>query len=492
MLKRILLMMLFGSLLLIPVFPVVQPASSSTQSPSEILLGAGTLWAANGGTRAAYVDFYDNYVANPNLYIGLEQLANYWFNKKNVELSVLEGDGFSVDALAAIPENLSQYNLLYLDSYFSCQPADEPAIRSFISNGGGVVIISGTICYLAWNSTTLDNQQDLTSVEPWFGAYQYVNTGGNAYVTVANPLGTSLNVGDALTPTSQGSSAPAITNMSSDSQVVATWEDGSTYAFTHEFGQGRVYWQADVFPLSTSPPPPPSQPSSASAFLISPSSETVSVNESFTITVNLTNAQNLFGWQVVLKYNGTDLNLTGLWVPEDNVFAGHEWILLGPITKFYLDAIDGSSSGTVGGALLDGDVVTNVDSGVLCSANFTVIGAGQSLIEVAVESNPLHVNQDIPMLLWYSLWQNTTDARLSLEQDAAGSSCTVFVDPLIGDINGDGKVDIRDINIAAKAYGIVPGNSNWNPNADINSDGKVDIRDIALIAKNYGQHHPFF
>jgi hypothetical protein len=496
MLKRFLLMMLFGSLLLISVFPVVQPASSSTQSPAEILMGAGALWAANGGTRAAYVDFYDNYVANPNLYIGLEQFANYWSNTKNEDLSVLEGEGFTVDALAAIPENLSQYNLLYLDSYFSCQPADEPAIRSFISNGGGVVIISGTICYLAWNSATLDNQQDLTSVEPWFGAYQYVNTGGNAYVTVANPLGTSLNVGDALTPTSQGSSSPAITNVSSDSQVAATWEDGSTFAFMHEFGQGRVYWQAeDVFPPSTSPPPPPSQPGSASAFLISPSSETLSVNESFTITVNLTNAQDLSAWQVVLKYNGTCLNMTSLWVPDNNVFAGHQVDPLGPINPFYRDSIDGLSSGIIAESLYDNDAVTN-ENGVLCSANFTALSAGQSLIEIAVKSNPLHDEGS----LWYSTWLNSTSLA---DQNVVGSSCTVFVDPLIGDINGDGRVDIRDVNLVAKAYGSYgpdcsyqdpAPSSNWNPACDLTGpngvpDGKVDIRDIALVAKNFGQHY---
>jgi hypothetical protein len=57
---------------------------------------------------------------------------------------------------------------------------------------------------------------------------------------------------------------------------------------------------------------------------------------------------------------------------------------------------------------------------------------------------------------------------------------------LIGDLNGDGKVDIRDIAITAKAYGSSPGMPNWNPIADLNGDGKVDIRDIAIVAKNYG------
>jgi hypothetical protein len=62
-----------------------------------------------------------------------------------------------------------------------------------------------------------------------------------------------------------------------------------------------------------------------------------------------------------------------------------------------------------------------------------------------------------------------------------------MVSGLIGDLNGDGKVDIMDIAIVAKAYGSIPGDPNWNPVADINGDGKVDIMDIAIVAKHYGE-----
>jgi len=60
-----------------------------------------------------------------------------------------------------------------------------------------------------------------------------------------------------------------------------------------------------------------------------------------------------------------------------------------------------------------------------------------------------------------------------------------------GDINGDGKVDIKDIAIAAKAFGALPTSPNWNPIADVTGplgepDGKVDIRDLAFIAFHYG------
>jgi hypothetical protein len=64
-----------------------------------------------------------------------------------------------------------------------------------------------------------------------------------------------------------------------------------------------------------------------------------------------------------------------------------------------------------------------------------------------------------------------------------------------GDINGDGKVDGKDLTILALAFGsygpdfIYPGSlpsSNWNPDADINLDNKVDGKDLMAIAKNFG------
>jgi thermitase len=70
------------------------------------------------------------------------------------------------------------------------------------------------------------------------------------------------------------------------------------------------------------------------------------------------------------------------------------------------------------------------------------------------------------------------------------SSPTPVKVKLLGDINGDGIVDIFDIALAAKAFGSYPGHPRWNLEADINSDGVVDIVDIATIAKNFGKTYP--
>lgn len=61
---------------------------------------------------------------------------------------------------------------------------------------------------------------------------------------------------------------------------------------------------------------------------------------------------------------------------------------------------------------------------------------------------------------------------------------------LIGDINGDGKVDNKDLVLFAKAYGSKPGDANWDPRCDFNSNGVVDLTDLVTLAFHYGEHSP--
>ena len=61
---------------------------------------------------------------------------------------------------------------------------------------------------------------------------------------------------------------------------------------------------------------------------------------------------------------------------------------------------------------------------------------------------------------------------------------------VIGDINGDFKVDIEDLVLVIKHFGSYPSHPKWNPNADVNSDNKVDIKDLVLVIKHFGEHYP--
>lgn len=55
-----------------------------------------------------------------------------------------------------------------------------------------------------------------------------------------------------------------------------------------------------------------------------------------------------------------------------------------------------------------------------------------------------------------------------------------------GDVNLDGKIDIRDLATVAKTYGTMPGRSGYDFNLDINFDFRIDIKDLAIMAKSFG------
>jgi len=55
------------------------------------------------------------------------------------------------------------------------------------------------------------------------------------------------------------------------------------------------------------------------------------------------------------------------------------------------------------------------------------------------------------------------------------------------DVNGDGKIDLKDVYRVAKAYGSFPGHPRWDPACDFNKDNKVDLKDYYPVCKNYGK-----
>jgi len=88
------------------------------------------------------------------------------------------------------------------------------------------------------------------------------------------------------------------------------------------------------------------------------------------------------------------------------------------------------------------------------------------------------------------------------ETDNADNNFTIGAVTVIilGDLNGDGKVDLADLVLLADAYGShcanyhyqgEPASPNWNPNADIAPPyGIISLTDLVTMAMHYGQHNP--
>lgn len=55
------------------------------------------------------------------------------------------------------------------------------------------------------------------------------------------------------------------------------------------------------------------------------------------------------------------------------------------------------------------------------------------------------------------------------------------------DLNEDGKINILDIFLVAKAFGSILGDGNWNQIADLNKDNVIDILDVFAVAWDFGK-----
>jgi hypothetical protein len=51
------------------------------------------------------------------------------------------------------------------------------------------------------------------------------------------------------------------------------------------------------------------------------------------------------------------------------------------------------------------------------------------------------------------------------------------------DVQGDGKVNMRDVGIVARLFQSSLGSDNWNPAADVIQNNVIDMKDISYVAK---------
>ena len=54
---------------------------------------------------------------------------------------------------------------------------------------------------------------------------------------------------------------------------------------------------------------------------------------------------------------------------------------------------------------------------------------------------------------------------------------------LLGDINGDNKVDCTDMSTVRASFGARKGQAKYNPLADVNNDNVVDVKDLLVVSK---------
>ena len=231
------------------VEPLPEPSPPVSSTPSATLFGAGARWAARNGTSVLYIDWLDNYYAHNGSSWGPYWGEGYMAAIKNTTVTALEQQGFVVACVADVPNDISSYDLVVFEAYYAVEPKHVSLVRDFLADGGSVVITGGVPCYFAtyckdmWPYVT--GGQNLASLKDWFGSAYYVNSGGRANLLVDSPFGTSLSTQDAFYYI-DAYGAAGVTSVSNGTQVIASWEDGTVFAFTHECGNARVYYQVAV------------------------------------------------------------------------------------------------------------------------------------------------------------------------------------------------------------------------------------------------------
>lgn len=70
-----------------------------------------------------------------------------------------------------------------------------------------------------------------------------------------------------------------------------------------------------------------------------------------------------------------------------------------------------------------------------------------------------------------------------LQKAAAKGLALMSTTAVMGDANGDGKVDCFDVALVRAAFGATSTQTRFNPEADLNLDGAVDVRDLAIVSQ---------
>ena len=92
----------------------------------------------------------------------------------------------------------------------------------------------------------------------------------------------------------------------------------------------------------------------------------------------------------------------------------------------------------------------------------------------------------VPYCLNYTI---AAVATIPLDNNPADNTlaCGPINVRIMGDINGDSKVNLQDVFQVALAFGARPADSKWNSDADINGDGKINLRDFYAVISNFGK-----
>lgn len=193
--------------------------------------------------------------------------------------------------------------------------------------------------------------------------------------------------------------------------------------------------------------------------------DTLQSGDYFVVDVYVSDVIDLYSWQIRMNFNNTILEATDC--IQGDILAGQ------PEGTIWMENIRNAN-----GYLLMGETTwgqypgvgneTHPASGWLGSVNFTVVGYGET--ELDIDNYPATFMQD------------STFPPKDIPFDAENG---YFSNKLAGDFDGDKDVDYTDFLTFAGSYLKVSGQPGYNPQCDFDHDGDCDYQDFLTFAGNY-------
>jgi hypothetical protein len=250
--------------------------------------------------------------------------------------------------------------------------------------------------------------------------------------------------------------------------------------------------------------------------LISPSSVIMNVSQSQLFTSNVSDGKPPYSYQWykndipisgatgptwTFNATSTDSNTFYLEVKDSIGMQGKSNIATVIMNVHDIALINATLSKTVvcQGCSIDATITTSNMGNYLETFNITIYANATTINSQEVTLSP--GNSNTITLLWnttgkaYGNYTITAYATpVPNEANTTNDNCTVglVAVSIIGDINGNGSVNLQDLVLLANAYGSTRAlpNARWNPNADIDNNGKVGLTDLCLLGIHYEQHYP--
>jgi hypothetical protein len=201
--------------------------------------------------------------------------------------------------------------------------------------------------------------------------------------------------------------------------------------------------------------------------------ESLQAGSTFTVNVNVSEATDLFTWQINIEWNSSMLNVSSI-IPGP-FLAASDNDTSSEVLGIVINSTDNAQGYSVLAESILADVTGISGNGTLVSVEFLVLEYGWSNVTISVTGT-------FPTQLLDST--NNTATLIAVDG--------YFRNKLTGDINGDRYCDRYDFGEFAMAYGSVEGEDRYNREADFDMVDPycVDRYDFGILAQNYGRYLP--